>query len=94
MTWYGFHIRFTHIEQRVKRNKMFAPPAISLSNNVDYIELSKIESLLGVTGVRRVLGMIGQDERKKFFLEDHTSRIYIDLTHAVSYSFIHQFLVS
>jgi len=29
--------------------------------------------------VRRVIGMLGQDERKHFFLEDLTSRIYIDL---------------
>lgn len=46
-------------------------------------QLSRIESLLGVTGVRRVIGMLGQDERKQFYLEDLTSRIYIDLSNAV-----------
>ncbi|TMW63259.1 hypothetical protein Poli38472_002200 [Pythium oligandrum] len=74
--------RFQLIDLRVKRNKMFAPPAISVSNEVDYIELSKIESLLGVTGIRRVIGMLGQDERKRYYLEDLTSRIYIELNNA------------
>jgi hypothetical protein len=30
-----------------------------------------------------VIGMLGQDERKRFYLEDFTSRIVVDLTHAV-----------
>ena len=36
-----------------------------------------------MAGVRRVIGMLGQDERKRFYLEDFTSRIVIDLTNAV-----------
>lgn len=99
------------MDQRVKRNKMFAAPAASIASTTDYIQvrstyraiaclfsapdvaismlsgctsqLSRIESLLGVTGVRRVIGMLGQDERKRFFLEDLTTRIYIDLSNAV-----------
>lgn len=47
------------------------------------VQLSRIESLLGVTGVKRVIGMLGQDERKRIYLEDLTSRIYVDLTNAV-----------
>uniref|UniRef100_K3WKM4 DNA polymerase II subunit 2 n=1 Tax=Globisporangium ultimum (strain ATCC 200006 / CBS 805.95 / DAOM BR144) TaxID=431595 RepID=K3WKM4_GLOUD len=74
--------RFISVDLRVKRNKMFAPPAVAVSNTVEYIELSRIESLLGVTGVKRVIGMLGQDERKRVYLEDLTSRIYIDLKNA------------
>ncbi|TYZ58561.1 hypothetical protein PybrP1_007279 [[Pythium] brassicae (nom. inval.)] len=74
--------RFISVDQRVKRNKMFAPPAVAVSNSAEYIELSRIESLLGVTGVKRVIGMLGQDERKRIYLEDLTSRIYVDLTNA------------
>ncbi|KAF1330108.1 DNA polymerase epsilon subunit, partial [Globisporangium splendens] len=74
--------RFISVDLRVKRNKMFAPPAVAVSNAVEYIELSRIESLLGVTGMKRVIGMIGQDERKRVYLEDLTSRIYVDLTNA------------
>ncbi|GAB9463817.1 hypothetical protein Gpo141_00001264 [Globisporangium polare] len=74
--------RFISVDLRVKRNKMFSPPAVSVSNTVEYIELSRIESLLGVTGVKRVIGMLGQDERKRIYLEDLTSRIYVDLTNA------------
>ncbi|KAJ0409321.1 hypothetical protein ATCC90586_000558 [Pythium insidiosum] len=75
--------RFQSVELRVKRNKMFAPPSMAVAQQVEYIELSRIESLLGVTGVRRVMGMLGQDERKRFFLEDLTARIYIDLANVV-----------
>ncbi|RLO00916.1 hypothetical protein DYB28_013125, partial [Aphanomyces astaci] len=42
----------------------------------------RIESLLGVTGMKRVLGMLGQDERKRVYLEDMTSRIYLDISEA------------
>lgn len=75
--------RFVSVDLRVKRNKMFAPPAVAVSNSVEYIELSRIESLLGVTGIKRVIGMLGQDERKRIYLEDLTSRIYVDLSNAV-----------
>lgn len=51
-------------------------------------QLSRIESLLGVTGVKRVIGMLGQDERKRIYLEDLTSRIYVDLTNAVLLSIL------
>ncbi|DBA03656.1 TPA: hypothetical protein N0F65_006835 [Lagenidium giganteum] len=74
--------RFQMVDLRVRRNKMFSPPAVALSNGAEFIELSKIESLLGVTGIKRVVGMLGQDERKRLFLEDLTSRIYIDLSNA------------
>ena len=47
------------------------------------MQLSRIESLLGANGLRRVIGMLGQDERKRFYLEDFTSRIIVDLTNAV-----------
>lgn len=36
-----------------------------------------------MTGITRVIGMLGQDERKRIFLEDLTARIYVDLSDAV-----------
>ncbi|RHY54017.1 hypothetical protein DYB30_006111 [Aphanomyces astaci] len=45
-------------------------------------QISRIESLLGVTGMKRVLGMLGQDERQQVYLEDMTSRIYLDISEA------------
>ncbi|CAI5703471.1 unnamed protein product [Peronospora effusa] len=75
--------RFMSLDVRVKRNRLFAPPSAAVANTSEYMELSRIESLLGATGVRRVIGMLGQDERKRFYLEDFTSRIIIDLTNAV-----------
>ncbi|KAE9015715.1 hypothetical protein PR002_g13853 [Phytophthora rubi] len=74
--------RFTSVDLRVKRNRLFAPPSAAMANTTEYMELSRIESLLGVSGVRRVIGMLGQDERKRFYLEDLTSRIIVDLTNA------------
>uniref|UniRef100_A0AAV1UIC8 DNA polymerase epsilon subunit n=1 Tax=Peronospora matthiolae TaxID=2874970 RepID=A0AAV1UIC8_9STRA len=76
--------RFFSADLRVKRNRLFAPPSTAAANSAEfYMELSRIESLLGVAGVRRVIGMLGQDERKRFYLEDFTSRIVIDLANAV-----------
>lgn len=74
--------RFMSVDLRVKRNRLFAPLSAAVANTIEYMELSRIESLLGVSGVRRVIGMLGQDERKRFYLEDFTSRIIIDLTNA------------
>ncbi|CEG41728.1 dna polymerase epsilon [Plasmopara halstedii] len=74
--------RFMSIDLRVKRNRLFAPPSAAVANTAEYIELSRIESLLGTSGVRRVIGMLGQDERKRYYLEDFTSRIVIDLSDA------------
>ncbi|CAI5723284.1 unnamed protein product [Hyaloperonospora brassicae] len=75
--------RFMSADLRVKRNRLFAPPSTAAATAAEYMELSRIESLLGVSGVRRVIGMLGQDERERFYLEDFTSRIVIDLTNAV-----------
>ncbi|RLN96760.1 hypothetical protein BBJ28_00025649 [Nothophytophthora sp. Chile5] len=74
--------RFLSVDLRVKRNRLFSAPTAAVSSSFEHIELSRIESLLGVTGVRRVIGMLGQDERKRMYLEDLTSRIVIDLTSA------------
>ncbi|OWZ23863.1 DNA polymerase epsilon subunit [Phytophthora megakarya] len=72
--------RFMSVDLRVKRNRLFAPPSAAVANTTEYMELSRIESLLGVGGVRRVVGMLGQDERKRFYLEDFTSRIIVDFS--------------
>lgn len=48
-----------------------------------FMQLSNIESLLGINGIKRVIGMLGQDDRKRTYLEDLTSRIYLELSEAV-----------
>nr|KAE8937138.1 hypothetical protein PF009_g12954 [Phytophthora fragariae] len=53
--------RFTSVDLRVKRNRLFAPPSAAMANTTEYMELSRIESLLGVSGVRRVIGEIIDD---------------------------------
>ena len=80
-----FRDRFISVEKRVRRNKMFSTPTTTntLTNTKVYMELVRIESLLGATGIKFVIGMLGQDERKRYYLEDTTSRIYIDLSNTV-----------
>ena len=45
--------------------------------------MSTIESLMGTVGMKRIVGMLGEDERKRLYLEDTTARICIDLSSAV-----------
>ncbi|ETV95230.1 hypothetical protein, variant 2 [Aphanomyces invadans] len=74
--------RFAALERRVLRHKSFAKPVASTTRQYNFQDISRIESLLGVTGTKRVLGMLGQDERKRVYLEDMTSRIYLDVSEA------------
>ncbi|OQR90110.1 DNA polymerase epsilon subunit [Achlya hypogyna] len=74
-----FRERFAAVERRVRRHKTFSKPVMATTSlQREYLELTRIESLLGVSGVKRVLGMLGQDERNNIYLEDLTARIYIN----------------
>ncbi|EQC30298.1 hypothetical protein SDRG_11875 [Saprolegnia diclina VS20] len=74
-----FRHRFAAIERRVRRHKTFSKPVMASAKlQREYLELTRIESLLGVSGIKRVLGMLGQDERNAMYLEDLTARIYIN----------------
>ncbi|CCI39774.1 unnamed protein product [Albugo candida] len=74
--------RFLSVDWRVKRNRIFSKPSSAFGSSTEYIELSNIESLLGINGIKRVIGMLGQDDRKRTYLEDLTSRIYLELSEA------------
>ncbi|KAF0695024.1 Aste57867_14124 [Aphanomyces stellatus] len=77
-----FRERFSVVERRVRRHKTFSKPVTATIGSDDFVELCKIESLLGVTGTKSVLGMLGQDERKRVYLEDLTSRIFVNIEDA------------
>ena len=47
-------------------------------------EISTIESLLGSKGIKVLLGLLTQPEEGKFFLEDLTTTISLDLSQSVS----------
>jgi len=44
--------------------------------------ITPIESLLGRSGVKFLLGMIVQVEEGRYYLEDHTAQVPLDLSHA------------
>lgn len=62
--------RFVTIHQRLMSNPLFQPPV--LASNIDqhqYYKLTPIESLIGATGTKYVLGILTQLEEGRYFLE-------------------------
>mmetsp|Transcript_33 Transcript_33/g.115 ORF Transcript_33/g.115 Transcript_33/m.115 type:complete len:519 (-) Transcript_33:47-1603(-) len=73
--------RYQLVEQRVLRNAMFSPPVLGSSKR-EYFQLTPLESLLGTTGTKYVLGMLVQPEEGRYCIEDQSSRVPIDLSAA------------
>ncbi|CAM9215034.1 unnamed protein product [Ascophyllum nodosum] len=73
--------RYLMVRQRVQRHELFRPPIIESSRR-DYIKLSPLDSLVGSSDLRWLLGMLIQAEEGKYFLEDLMTRIPIDLSKA------------
>lgn len=69
------------VEQRVLRNPMFSPPVLG-SKKHDYFQLTPLESLLGTSGIKYVLGMLVQPEEGRYCIEDLSARVPIDLSEA------------
>ncbi|GAQ80362.1 DNA polymerase epsilon subunit B2 [Klebsormidium nitens] len=74
--------RFTLLQQRVLRQEAFTKPALGLKRAEDTqtAELTPLQSLVGSTGTKYVLGFISQLEDGRFFLEDSTTQILLDLS--------------
>ena len=77
--------RYILVLQRLLHSGKFAlrTSMSSENRNTEVIELSTIESLLGDTGTRAMLGFITQPQEGVWFLEDKDSSIPIDLSKAV-----------
>ncbi|XP_022081483.1 DNA polymerase epsilon subunit 2-like isoform X2 [Acanthaster planci] len=79
--------RYTLLHQRTSRHSLFTPPvpgAIT-DNNTRKFQLKPVEFLLGSTaklGEIIVLGMLTQLKEGKFFLEDPTGAVQLDLSKA------------
>uniref|UniRef100_A0A6V2A035 DNA polymerase II subunit 2 n=1 Tax=Ditylum brightwellii TaxID=49249 RepID=A0A6V2A035_9STRA len=87
--------RFALIQQRIMRQDLFRPKLVTAdgrysnntsdtavnagSNNKTHV-ITPIESLLGRTGIKVLLGMIVQVEEGRYYLEDHTGQVPMDLT--------------
>jgi hypothetical protein len=49
-----------------------------------FIQITSVQSLIGCTGRRWIMGVISQLEERQFYLEDLTGAVPIDLSNAIS----------
>ncbi|KAG5542651.1 hypothetical protein RHGRI_015705 [Rhododendron griersonianum] len=77
--------RFLLLLQRLYRDPDFSRPAFSTERSqFGSREISPIQSLIGLTGRRWVMGVISQLEDGHFYLEDLTAAVEINLSNAIS----------
>ncbi|XP_055990130.1 DNA polymerase epsilon subunit 2 isoform X2 [Sorex fumeus] len=86
-----FRERYTILHQRTHRHELFTPPVIGShpDESGSKFQLKTIETLLGSTtkiGDVIVLGMITQLREGKYFLEDPTGTVQVDLSKAQFHS--------
>ncbi|XP_059179397.1 DNA polymerase epsilon subunit 2-like isoform X2 [Physella acuta] len=81
-----FRDRYTVIHQRTLRNDLFTPPAIgSIEADSNKFQLKPVEYLVGSTskvGNVLVLGMLVQLKEGKWYIEDPTGHVQLDLSEA------------
>ncbi|KAM8833178.1 DNA polymerase epsilon subunit 2 isoform 2-T2 [Synchiropus picturatus] len=82
-----FRERYTILQQRTHRHELFTPPAIGtvVEEGQNKFQLKTIEALLGSTaklGEVIVLGMITQLKEGKFYLEDLSGTVQLDMSKA------------
>ncbi|RVX14082.1 DNA polymerase epsilon subunit B [Vitis vinifera] len=79
--------RFLLLFQRLSRDQHFSKPAFDTEmSHFGSCEISPIQSLIGQTGKRWVMGVISQLEDGHFFLEDLTASVEINLSNAISFT--------
>ncbi|KAM0868739.1 hypothetical protein ACQ4PT_041129 [Festuca glaucescens] len=77
--------RYQVLLQRLARDKYFSRPAFeTVMTESDSCEITSIQSLIGCTGRRWIMGVISQLEERQFYLEDLTGAVPIDLANAIS----------
>jgi len=87
--------RFLLVHQRLRRNKLFRPCQFtslgggatgvppSLPTRKDVADLTELKALLGVVGERRfVTGFLSRHDEGRYFIEDLSARLPLDLTAA------------
>jgi DNA polymerase epsilon subunit 2 len=82
--------RFHLLQQRVARHRMFVKPAFNAGGAAaqrTYCELTPLTGLLGHSvGTKYVMGCLSQLEDDRFFLEDLTGQIQVDVSNAATSS--------
>uniref|UniRef100_A0A8V0Z2U7 DNA polymerase epsilon subunit n=1 Tax=Gallus gallus TaxID=9031 RepID=A0A8V0Z2U7_CHICK len=86
-----FRERYSILQQRTHRHELFTPAAVVIhpDDNRSKFQLKTVETLLGNTAKVReviVLGMITQLKEGKYFLEDPTGVVQLDLSKAQFHS--------
>ena len=77
--------RFELVNQRIMRNKNFSKPTFELNNSSaprQYIEITSLDSLVGLSGQKNLLGMLTQREEGVYYLEDLNGSIQLNLQNA------------
>uniref|UniRef100_A0A8C3ARZ1 DNA polymerase epsilon subunit n=1 Tax=Cyclopterus lumpus TaxID=8103 RepID=A0A8C3ARZ1_CYCLU len=80
-----FRERYTILQQRIHRHQLFTPPAIgaAVDEGQNKFQLKTIEALLGSTsklGEVIVLGMVTQLKEGKFYLEDPSGTVQLEMS--------------
>ena len=82
--------RFHLLQQRVARHRMFVKPAFNAGGAAaqrTYCELTPLTGLLGHSvGTKYVMGCLSQLEDDRFFLEDLSGQIQVDVSNAATSS--------
>ncbi|RWR95935.1 DNA polymerase epsilon subunit B [Cinnamomum micranthum f. kanehirae] len=78
--------RFQLLLQRISRDPHFSRPVFD-AEMIDSrsCEITSIQSLIGCTGRRWIMGVISQLEDGHFFLEDLTAAVPVNLSNAISF---------
>lgn len=73
--------RYTMLWQRTSRHDLFSPAILGTANAGKKFHLSKVENLLSMSMVKDVvvLGLLAQLTESKFFIEDPTGCVPLDL---------------
>lgn len=84
-----FAQRYALIQQRILRQDLFRPKLVPAEgrhtaedSGSGTLFITPVESLLGRSGVKFLLGMIVQVEEGIYYLEDHTGQVPMDLSQA------------
>ncbi|KAF8389640.1 hypothetical protein HHK36_024159 [Tetracentron sinense] len=76
--------RYQLLLQRLSRDRHFSKPAFDTEAQSGSCEISPIQSLIGQTGRKWVMGVISQLEDGHFYLEDLTAAVEVNLSNAIS----------
>ncbi|XP_042434279.1 DNA polymerase epsilon subunit B-like [Zingiber officinale] len=75
--------RYQLLFQRISRDKYFSRPVFATEmTESESCEITSIQSLIGCTGRRWIMGVISQLEEGQFYLEDLAAAVPIDLSNS------------